>query len=424
MGVMDPDVLKDRSVLLGVTGSIAAYKAVLLLRALTAAGARVSVVMTRSARRFVAPLTFEALSGRRVPNGLFSGDVALQHLDLAEQSDLILIAPATANTIGKMANGVADDLLTTLVSATRSPVVVCPAMDGYMWEHPVLKRNVSTLEGLGYTIVPPEEGPLASGKSGVGRLASEDAILSAARRRLSVARDLTEEVILVTAGPTREPIDPVRYISNRSSGKMGYAIAHAAVDRGARVILVSGPTSLAASARAEFIRVESSQEMRDSVLRLAPESSVVVMAAAVSDYRVRTVSSEKIKKSEGPRLLELEPTGDILRELSDQPPSGGRPRLLIGFAAETQNLLEGARAKLEAKRLDLIVANDVTVEGAGFDSDTNRVTLLGRDGGPEALPMLSKRAVADRLLDRVRLLREAAGGKAGRRPGDKTRVRD
>ncbi|MEK6683087.1 MAG: bifunctional phosphopantothenoylcysteine decarboxylase/phosphopantothenate--cysteine ligase CoaBC [Nitrospirota bacterium] len=389
--------LRDKHVLLAVTGSIAAYKSVLILRRLVEAGARVTVVMTSSARQFITPLTFQVLSRRPVYTSLFDPSDEIRHLTLAEQVDLILIAPATANIIGKIANGIADDLLTTLVTASRAPMVMAPAMDGDMWNYPVLQRNLSVLDGLGVQIVPPEEGPLASGKEGVGRLASEERILSAVLSRLSRRCDLIGETVLITAGPTREPIDPVRYLTNRSSGKMGYALARAARWRGARVILVSGPTSLAGPANVERVLVQTAEEMRDAVRRYFPETTLLIMAAAVADYRPRFRADQKLKKDTSTLFLELEPTPDILSDLGPERGS----RIVAGFAAETEDVLNRARAKLEQKGLDLIVANDVTQEGAGFDLDTNIVTLMDAHGTTTALPKLSKAEVAERILDEI-----------------------
>jgi len=401
--------LRDKHVLLGVTGSIAAYKSVLILRRLVEAGARVTVVMTSSAQQFITPLTFQVLSRRPVYTSLFDPSDEIRHLTLAEQVDLILIAPATANIIGKIANGIADDLLTTLVTASRAPMVMAPAMDGDMWNYPVLQRNLSILDGLGAQIVPPEEGSLASGKEGVGRLASEEKILSAVLSRLGRRDDLIGETVLVTAGPTREPIDPVRYLTNRSSGKMGYALARAARWRGARVILVSGPTPLACPANVERVLVQTAEEMRDAVRRYFPETTLLIMAAAVADYRPRLRAEQKIKKDGSTLFLELEPTPDILTDL--RPERGNR--IVAGFAAETGDVQSRARAKLEQKGLDLIVANDVTQEGAGFDLDTNIVTLMDAYGETTALPKLSKAEVAERILDRIIELK--AKSKAGHR---------
>jgi phosphopantothenoylcysteine decarboxylase/phosphopantothenate--cysteine ligase len=344
-----------------------------------------------------------------VYTSLFDPSDEIRHLTLAEQVDLILIAPATANSIGKIANGIADDLLTTLVTASRAPMVMAPAMDGDMWNYPVLQRNLSVLDGLGVQIIPPEEGSLASGKEGVGRLASEERILSAVLSRLSRREDLRGETVLVTAGPTQEPIDPVRYLTNRSSGKMGYALARAARWRGARVILVSGPTPLAGPANVERVLVQTAEEMRDAVRRYFPETTLLIMAAAVADYRPRLRAEQKIRKDGSALFLELEPTPDILSDL--RPERGSR--IVAGFAAETEDVLNRARAKLERKGLDLIVANDVTQEGAGFDQDTNIVTLMDAHGETTALPKLSKAEVAERILDRMIELK--AKSKAGHR---------
>jgi phosphopantothenoylcysteine decarboxylase/phosphopantothenate--cysteine ligase len=406
---MDMD-LQGKHILLGVTGSIAAYKSVLVLRQLVQAGAQVTVVTTSSAQQFITPLTFQVLSRRPVYTSLFDPSEEIRHLTLAERVDLILIAPATANVIGKLANGIADDLLTTLAVASSSPMVIAPAMDGDMWTHPVLQRNLSVLEGIGVHVVSPEEGPLASGKEGMGRLASESRIMEAVFSRLRKREDLKGETVLVTAGPTREPIDPVRYITNRSSGKMGYALARAAQGRGARVILISGPTHLPAPAKVERIPVQSAAEMREAVLRCFPDATVLIMAAAVSDYRPRQRSDQKLKKDRETLFLELEPTEDILAEVR----SRRAHQILIGFAAETENVLNRARSKLVQKGLDLIVANDVTQEGAGFDLDTNVVTFIDSNGDATALPKLSKAEVAERILDRIKELKSRMG--TGNRP--------
>jgi phosphopantothenoylcysteine decarboxylase/phosphopantothenate--cysteine ligase len=398
------DSIRGRHILLGVTGSIAAYKAVLLLRQLTRAGARVTVVMTASAQRFVAPLTFEGLSGEKAHTDLFAEGPVLRHLSLAEEADLILVAPATANLIGKMTNGVADDLLTTILLATRKPVVVAPAMDGEMWWNPALQKNLAILDGWGVRIVPPEEGPLASGKEAMGRLASEEKILAAVADGVGRSQDFDGETILITAGPTREPLDPIRFISNRSSGKMGYALAKAALLRGARVILVSGPASLPPPNRVESIGVETAEEMRRAVLKRLSEATVLIMAAAVGDFRPKVFQSRKIKKSDQPLNLELEPTPDILSEVAAHKTATGGRCVLVGFAAETGDPIPNAKAKLEQKALDLMVANDVTREGAGFESETNIVTLIDRTGRIEELPQLFKFQVADKILDRVKEL--------------------
>jgi phosphopantothenoylcysteine decarboxylase/phosphopantothenate--cysteine ligase len=362
--------------------------------------------MTESARRFVTPLTFETLSGQKVRADLFEGEEPLQHLSLAENQDLILVAPATANIIGKMAQGMADDLLSTLLLASPRPIVVAPAMDGDMWENEALQSNLALLQQRGITVVPPEKGLLASGREAVGRLASDEAILGAVGERLAARENFKSEVFLVTAGPTREPVDPIRFISNRSSGKMGYAVARAALDRGARVILVSGPVGLPPPSRSELVRVETAEEMRRAVLERLPEATVVVMTAAVSDYRPRSFREQKIRRTDRSFALTLEPTKDILAELSSPKFPGAAGRILVGFAAEAGDPLPQAIVKLRKKRLDLIVANDVTREGAGFDSETNIVTLMDRTGGREDLPKLSKREVAERILDRILILRQ------------------
>jgi len=391
---MDTD-LHGKHILLGVTGSIDAYKSVLILRRLVQAGAEVTVVMTASAQQFITPLTFQVLSRRPVYTSLFDPAEEIRHLTLAEQVDLVLIAPATANIIGKIANGIADDLLTTLAVAGQAPMVIAPAMDGDMWNHPVLQRNLSVLDGLGVRIIPPEEGALASGKEGAGRLAAEDRILSTVQNSLRRREDLVGETVLVTAGPTREPIDPVRYLTNRSTGKMGYAVARAARSRGARVILISGPTHLPSPARIELIRVQTAEEMQGAVRTSLPEATVLIMAAAVSDYRPRRPSESKLKKEGASLFLEMEPTPDILLDLRSEPGS----RITVGFAAETGDPVREAKGKLERKGLDLIVANNVAQEGAGFEGDTNIVTLIDAQGETKALPMMSKSAVADHILD-------------------------
>lgn len=402
-------LLKDKKIVLGVCGGIAAYKAAELVRLYVKAGAEVFVVMTEAARQFVTPLTFQTLSGNPVHGELFDliQEREIGHISLAERADLVVIAPATANLVGKVASGIADDLLTTTLMATRAPVLFAPAMNSNMWENPVYQHNQGKLQKLGYHFLEPAIGLLACGWEGKGKLPDPEVILAETRRLLS-PRDLAGQTLLVTAGPTREELDPVRFLSNYSSGKMGYAIARAAVERGARVLLVSGPTALAAPRGVEFHPVVSACQMQQAVLELAPSCSVVVMAAAVADYRPAVRSGRKIKKSAGDRLcLELERNPDILAGL-------GRlagERLLVGFAAETEDLVKNARQKLMEKNLDLIVANDVTRQGAGFDVDTNIVRLLYRDGRDEEFPQMSKDEVAGVLLDRiVGLLRGEATG--------------
>jgi phosphopantothenoylcysteine decarboxylase/phosphopantothenate--cysteine ligase len=392
-------MLKGKRIVLGVTGGIAVYKAVELLRLYVKAGAKVSVVMTRSAQEFVTPLTFQTLSGRPVHTELFDlyQESEIGHISLADRADIFVVAPATANIIGKVAGGIADDLLSTTIMATRAPVLFVPAMNVNMWENPVYRGNQAKLEGLGYRFMEPVSGFLACGWEGKGKLPDPVHILAETERILS-PQDLAGETVLVTAGPTREEIDPVRYISNYSSGKMGYAIARAAAWRGARVLLVSGPTCLAPPCGVEVHPVTSALQMRDETLRRAAEATVVIKAAAVADYRPAAPSGQKIKKEEtGEITLKLEKNPDILAELGKT--KGGR--ILCGFAAETADLTANARKKLQEKNLDLIVANDVTQAGAGFDGDTNIVRLLFRDGTEEAFPQMTKDEVAHRLLDRI-----------------------
>lgn len=391
-------MLKNRQIVLGVTGGIAAYKAAELVRELVRSEARVHVVMTRSAQAFITPLTFQTLSGNPVITELFSliEESEIGHISLADRAQALVIAPATANIIGKIAGGIADDMLTTIVMATRAPVLIAPAMNVYMWENSICQENIRKLCSRGYRFVEPEAGELACGYEGQGRLAEVPRILEEIRA-LFAPRDLQGEHFLITAGPTEEPLDPVRFISNRSSGKMGYALARTARRRGAQVTLVSGPTALPAPAGVAIIRVRSAAEMREAVLKNLPDASILLMAAAVADYRPKQPSAEKIKKSNAGMVLELERNADILAEAGRQ--KGGR--FLVGFAAETEDLLPNARKKMAEKNLDLIVANDVTLPGAGFDLDTNIVKILGPSGEIEELPLMAKEEVADRLLDRI-----------------------
>lgn len=392
----DAGRLRGKRIVLGVCGSIAAYKAVGLLRALVEEGAEVSVVMTESARRFVAPLTFEVLSRHPVATDLFDAPTPLPHLTLAEQADLLVIAPATANLLAKAALGLADDLLSAMLLATPRPLVIAPAMDGDMWSHPAVQAHVRALRERGAVVIEPEEGPLASGRIGRGRLVEESVILGAISGKLAARQDWAGERVLVSAGPTQEAIDPVRFISNRSSGKMGYAVARAAVERGAEVVLVSGPTALAPPAGVELVPVVTAEEMAKALTLRFDWATVLVMAAAVADFRPRRPAARKVKKAADPwRSLDLEPTTDILATLSQKRTS----QVLVGFAAETDELLPHARMKLERKGLDLIVANDVTIEGAGFGSDSNAAVLLDRLGRETAVPLMPKRALADRILD-------------------------
>jgi phosphopantothenoylcysteine decarboxylase/phosphopantothenate--cysteine ligase len=390
-------------VVLGVTGCIGAYKACEVLRELQRRGADVRVVMTSAATRFVAPMTFEALSRHPVFHDQWApganGDI--RHVSLADEADLLLVAPATANTLGKFARGIADDALSTLYLATRAPVLVAPAMNVNMYEHPAVQENLATLRARGALVVEPGSGYLACGWLGKGRLAEPEEIVDAAMAVLARRHDLEGETVLVTAGPTVEDIDPVRYVSNRSSGKMGYRLAEAARDRGAKVILVSGPTSLAAPHGVEVVPVRSAQDMQRAVAERVGPATVVIAAAAVSDFRPAAASPSKIKKDSRPATLDLVRTPDILQGLGE----ARGARVLVGFAAETEDLVANARKKLEAKNLDLVVANDVTAEGAGFGGDTNAVVLLKRDGSRIDVPVASKREVAERILDEVRALR-------------------
>ena len=369
-------------IVLGVSGGIAAYKAAEIVRLLQDRGIRVQVVMTRAAQEFVRPLTFAALSGEKVITDLFateSGDApanvesAIEHIAVAQAIDALVVVPATADVLARFAQGIASDFLTTLYLATTAPVVVAPAMNVNMWNHAATRGNVEILRQRGVRIVEPGEGYLACGMTGAGRLAENEAIVAAVMEASGAAQDLAGETVLVTAGPTREKIDPVRYLTNRSSGRMGYAIAEAALRRGARVLLVSGPTAIAAPGAAELTRVETADEMRDAVLKLLPESTVVIKTAAVADFRPKTASAQKIKRK-GATTLELEPTADILSEVARRKTS----QVVVGFAAETENVLENARKKLAWKALDAIVVNDVSREGIGFDSNRNAVHRLFR----------------------------------------------
>jgi len=398
-------------VALGVSGGVAAYKAAELVRKLQQDGLDVQVVMTESAREFITPLTFAALTGQKVITEMFgteSADAnvesAIEHIAVAQRIDLLVVAPATANVIAKMARGIADDFLTTLYLATTAPVVVAPAMNVNMWEHAATQENVATLHARGVHVVPPEEGYLACGMTGAGRLAGVEAIAAAVRECLRMEHDLQGETIIVTAGPTCEDLDPVRFLTNRSSGKMGYALGQAASRRGASVILISGPTRLDPPSGVQFVSVRSTEEMRRSIMEHFPRSTALIMAAAVADYRPVTPQAQKIKRANGSLTLELEPTADILAGVARDKGD----RVIIGFAAETENVAARARAKLESKHVDLIVANDVTAEGAGFDYDTNVVTLYFRDGSEKAFPQMPKMEAASRILDALRAFRHPA----------------
>jgi phosphopantothenoylcysteine decarboxylase/phosphopantothenate--cysteine ligase len=400
---------------LGVTGGVAAYKAAELVRRLQQEGFSVQVVMTRGAREFVTPLTFAALSGQKVITDLFaeaSGgeanlDSAIEHIAVAQRTDLLVVAPATADILAKFARGIADDFLTTLYLATTAPVVLAPAMNVNMWNHAATQQNVETLRARGAMIVSPDEGYLACGMTGPGRLAGQEEIIAAVREALHAQRDLEGESVLVTAGPTCEDLDPVRYLTNRSSGKMGYAVAEAAARRGAKVLLVSGPTSLEAPVGVELVRVRAAEEMHRAVTGRFAECSIAVLAAAVADYRPVEKHPQKIKRGKASLTVQLEQTKDILADVAKIKGE----RLIVGFAAETDHVAENARKKLTAKNADLIVANDVSAEGAGFDHDTNVVTLFARDGRDLPLPRMTKTEAAQRILDEVVRLRGALRAK-------------
>jgi phosphopantothenoylcysteine decarboxylase / phosphopantothenate---cysteine ligase len=397
-------------VVLGVAGGIAAYKAVEICRRLVDAGAHVSPVLTKDATRFIGAVTFSALASEPAQTSLFDGPDPIPHTHLGQSADLIIVAPSTAKLVGKYAAGISDDLLTATLLATRAPVLVAPAMHTEMWEHAAVQENLATLRRRGVHVIDPESGRLAGGDVGAGRLADPGRIVAAAAQILSRGRDLAGVRVLVTAGGTREAIDPVRFVGNRSSGKMGFAVAQAAASRGASVVLVSTqppPPATAESGGIETIRVESAEEMHREVLARFPAVDVVVMAAAVADFRPKAIAPDKLKKRDGLPEIVLEPTPDILGALG----ASKSAQLLVGFAAETERVAEHAAEKLAAKRLDLIVANDVSAADAGFEVDTNRAVLLDSSGSVEETPLLSKAALAGVILDRVatRLGRGATG---------------
>lgn len=394
---------------LGVSGGIAAYKAAEIVRQLQDRGVQVQVVMTRAAQEFVRPLTFAALSGEKVITDMFADgnaepnvESAVEHIAVAQSIDALLVAPATADVIAKFANGIASDFLSTLYLATKAPVIVAPAMNVNMWEHEATQKNLEVLRNRGVRIVEPGSGYLACGMIGAGRLAEPEKIVEAALETLGVAQDLKGETVLVTAGPTHEPIDPVRYIGNRSSGKMGYAIAEAAIRRGAKVVLVSGPTALKPPAAAELVFVETAQQMRDAVMVRFPDATIVVKTAAVADYHVKNAATQKIKRDKA-MTLDLEPNVDILAELGANRFSG---QILVGFAAETENGVENARKKLTSKRVDAIVLNDVSRNDIGFNSERNAVTIVTAESATEVAEA-PKFEIAQRVLDAIVGLRQA-----------------
>ena len=397
-------------VVLGVGGGIAAYKSAELARALMERGFDVRTVMTEAAREFIQPLTFAALTGRKVITNLFPGsgseDVlasSVEHIAVAQESRLLVVAPATADLLARFAQGLANDFLTTLYLAFHGPVLISPAMNTAMWQHAATTHNLEILRGRGHTILDPDSGPLACGTVGPGRLPDPERIATIAQRMVTQRHDFDQETVLVTAGPTREPVDPVRFLSNRSSGKMGYALAEAAVGRGARVILISGPVHLPPPEGVEVVQVQTALEMRDAVMSRLDESSIVVKAAAVADYYVAHVPRQKVKKTPLRYSLELEPTPDILAEIGRRK----QDRILIGFAAETENLVPEARRKLESKNCDMVVANLVSHDGTGFESEENEVVLVQRTGENLRLAKAPKRVIADQVLDQILKLRLA-----------------
>ncbi|PAE26888.1 bifunctional phosphopantothenoylcysteine decarboxylase/phosphopantothenate--cysteine ligase CoaBC [Bacillus sp. 7894-2] len=391
-------MLTGKKILLCVTGGIAVYKAAALTSKLTQAGAQVKVILSESAVNFVAPLTFQALSRHDVYTDTFDekDSKVIAHIDLADWADLILVAPATANVIGKLANGIADNMITTTLLAASSPIWIAPAMNVHMYSHPAVQKNIETLYGFGCRFIEPSEGYLACGYVGKGRLEEPEKITETISEFFKPSRlELTGRKVVITAGPTREKIDPVRYITNHSTGKMGYAIAEAAVSAGAEVILISGPVSINAPAGLKLIKVESAEEMYQAALNEFVNADVVIKTAAVSDYRPKVASAQKMKKQPGDEVLELERTKDILFELGQKK----EKQILIGFAAETEQVEEYAKGKLMKKNADMIVANNVTAEGAGFGTDTNIVTLFKKDGSSEKLPLMSKKDVAVKILE-------------------------
>ena len=392
-------MLKDKKIVLGVTGSIAAYKAAELTRELVKRGAAVKVIMTRNASEFIAPLTFQTLSGNPVYVEMFStiSDYDMAHISLAAYADIVVIAPATANIIGKVTSGLADDLLSTTAMTTRAPVLFCPAMNTNMYDSIIVQENIDRLKSRGYVLMEPGYGELACSSEGRGRLPNLDDIVEEIESILTV-KDLCDQRLLVTAGPTRESLDPIRFITNHSSGKMGYALAIAAKRRGAEVVLISGPSSLPVPRGITFISVSSAIDMRDAVMKHFGSATVIIKSAAVSDYRPANISTSKIKKKEGPMTLTLERNPDIIAEIGRMK----EDRILVGFAAETENLMEYAREKLMKKNMDLIVANDVTEAGAGFGYDTNIIKIIDRNGQKQELPLMDKIDAANKILDRIK----------------------
>ena len=401
-----------KQIVLGVTGSIAAYKAVDLASKLAQFGALVDVILTQAATHFVTPLTFQSVTGRPAypDQDLWGSQGHVQHIGLARQANLVVIAPVTANTVAKLAHGIADNLLTVTALAAKCPTIVAPAMDGGMYSHPATQANLEILRQRDISIIGPVEGHLASGLTGIGRMAEPIELLGRVRYVLSQRGPLKNKKLIVTAGGTFEPIDPVRGITNRSSGKQGFALAQAALDRGADVILIAGPTNLDTPSGAQRIDIQTAGEMRDEVFKALPGSTVLIMAAAVSDFRPISTAEHKIKKVDGLPGINLERTPDILGEILKVRAKDGHPQICVGFAAESKDLLSNARRKLDEKKLDLIVANDISAGDAGFSVDTNRVTILDAGGGEEVLPLIDKTEVAQFVLERVIGLLGLSGG--------------
>ena len=389
-------MLSNKTIVLGITGSIAAYKAAAIASQLTQAGAKVNVIMTKEAIQFISPVTFRAITDRPVVTEMFdlASEFSIEHVSLAKAADIVVIAPATANIIAKLAAGIADDMLCCTVLATKAPVLIAPAMETNMYNNPVTQDNLSKLKARDFVIIAPATGWLASGKEGPGRLADTNDIIGSIRQVLGRGGDLAGKHIVVSAGGTQEPIDPVRYISNRSSGKMGYALAEAARDRGAKVTLVTAPTSLPEPIGVDVVKVNTAQEMRQAVENVTPQADALVMAAAVADYRPTKAAKDKIKKGEAGLTLELECTPDIVGSVKGN-------FIKVGFAAESSNLVENAKQKLKQKGLALIVGNDITASDSGFSADSNRVTIIDREGKVDSLPLMPKREVADKILGRV-----------------------
>ena len=400
-------ILDGKRIVLGVCGSIASYKAVDLVSKLTQAGAIVDVILTESAQRFVAPLTFQAVSGRPVYTDLWQTDGSgglpthIAHVGMAEDADLLLIAPATANTLAKLAHGLADNLLAVTALAARCPVAIAPAMDGGMYENPAVRSNLETLRSRDVHLIEPESGRLASGLSGLGRLPETATLIGQIRRILGMDGELAGHKLVITAGGTREALDPVRFISNRSSGKQGYAIAQAALDAGAEVVLISAAQHLVPPVGARLVTVDSAEAMKDAVLEHLVESTALVMAAAVADYKPLDVSAQKIKKADDDLTLSLERTVDILMSVKQRRAETGYPMIVVGFAAESQNLVENASDKLQRKGLDLLIANDITAKDAGFQVDTNRVLVLDMDGGLHKIDRRSKADIGAYIIERI-----------------------